>query len=135
MGTISDYNIYKSFKDVIAYVVLYIIIPVVQTYVYVQNNDTAVLIYVSLYLASIFYDAYTRDSEDLSPLGHIKTIIIRVICGFLVLFNLIVGLLSAGNVPISKSLFYIYLVLVFPLLFAVWDGIDHIRAGKYLSNH
>lgn len=114
-----------------AYIVLYVVVPLAQTLAYIANHHRAILLYLSLFLSSIFYDAYTRDNQDLSLLGRDKTIIIRVICGILIVINVFVGILNVEDVPVSDNVFYTYFLLVIPLIIAIWDGIDHWRTEYY----
>jgi len=111
--------------------VLYILVPIAQTVAYIKNHNSAILLYLSLFLASIFYDAYTRDNADLSLLGRVKTIIVRVVCGVLFFFNLFIRILNAENVSVSDGLFFVYIILVIPFVFAIWDGVDHCRTEYY----
>ena len=59
-------SIYKSFWDALFYLILYIIIPVNQAYVYVVNSDSGRFACIFFLLASILYDCYTRINENMS---------------------------------------------------------------------
>ena len=131
-------NIFKSWQDAVGYIVFYIIFPAAQTYVYVDKKDGALLFYLSIFLASIIYDAYTRGCDELSEKGAKKITTIKWVCGILVVFNCIIGFLVSGGSTVNNNWFFIYLILSGPLIIAVSEFYDYKKLpkkSKYSGKH
>lgn len=116
----STNNIYKSLWDAGIYLVLYIIIPVTQYYLYITNQSAESFTCAILLSVSILYDCYTRFDAQ-KKVAKRKILAIGVACFITLCIMIVLHMLAKEGINFNGRFYFFLAPLIVPVCVNIWD--------------